>query len=163
MVSNFAKFARTNKSLIAFSNSFDHIEIFKHFYNTRVKPKEFGFVKINENRICLLHEDLKCDLIIGKTNEEIKNKLLEIFEKESRYIMTSSRFVIFPKKFSFKRVANRIFSDYIMQSAGEVTFSKVGNKIVINCCGGSKVLNLKSRAIDALIIQDELEANFDDE
>ena len=63
MVSNFAKFARTNKSLIVFSNSFDHIEVFKHFYNERVKPNEFGFIKINSERICLLHEDLNCDLI----------------------------------------------------------------------------------------------------
>ena len=29
MVCSFAKFARTNKSLIVFSNSFDHIEVFK--------------------------------------------------------------------------------------------------------------------------------------
>ncbi|QKF73035.1 hypothetical protein AFAEC_0860 [Aliarcobacter faecis] len=162
MVSNFAKFARTNKSLIVFSNSLDHIEVFKHFYNTRVKPNEFGFVKINDDRICLLHEDLKCDLVSGKTNEDIKNRLLEIFKTESRYIMTSSKFVIFPKKFSFKRVANRLFSDYIIQSAGEVIFNKVGNNIVVDCQGGSKVLNLKTRAIDALIIQDELESNFDE-
>lgn len=162
MVSNFAKFARTNKSLIVFSNSLDHIEVFKHFYNARVKPNEFGFVKINDDRICLLHEDLKCDLVSGKTNEDIKNRLLEIFKTESRYIMTSSKFVIFPKKFSFKRVANRLFSDYIIQSAGEVIFNKVGNSIVVDCQGGSKVLNLKTRAIDALIIQDELESNFDE-
>ena len=163
MVSNFAKFARTNKSLIVFSNSLDHIEVFKQFYNTRVKPKEFGFVKINEDRICLLHEDLKCDLIAGKTKKKKKNRLLEVFKTESRYIMTSSKFIIFPEKFSFKRVANRLFSDYIIQSAGKVTFSVVDNKIVVSCSGGSKVLNLKPRSIDALIIQDELDASFDDE
>ena len=32
------------------------------------KPNEFGFFKVNEDRICLLHEDLKCDLIQGKTS-----------------------------------------------------------------------------------------------
>lgn len=162
MVSNFAKFARTNRSIIVFSNSFDHIKVFKHFYNSRVKPKEFGFVKINEDRICLLPKDLKSDLIVGKTNEEIKKQLVEIFKTDSKYIMTSSRFIIFPKKFSFKRVANRIFSDYVIQSAGQVTFTKDGNRLVVNCFGSSKFLNLKARANDSLIIQDELEANFDE-
>ncbi len=163
MVSNFAKFARTNKSLIVFSNSLDHIEVFKHFYNVRVKPNEFGFIKINEDRVCLLHEDLKCDLVAGKTNEDIKNRLLENFKQESRYIMTSSKFIIFPKKFSFKRVANRLFTGYVIQSAGEVRFNKLGNSIVADCFGGSKALNLKTRTIDALIIQDELESNFNDD
>lgn len=31
MISDFSKFARTNKSLIVFSNSFDHVEVFKNF------------------------------------------------------------------------------------------------------------------------------------
>jgi hypothetical protein len=163
MISNFAKYARTNKSLIVFSNSFDHIEVFKHFYNERVKPNEFGFIKINSERICLLHEDLNCDLINGRTNEEIKNRLLENFKIESRYIITSSRFIIFPKKFSFRRVANRLFTDFVIQGAGEISFNLVGNSFVVDCFGGSKSLNVKTRAIDALIIQDELEANFNDE
>ena len=60
-------------------------------------------------------------------------------------------------------MANRLFSDYIIQSAGKVTFSVVDNRIVVSCSGGSKVLNLKPRSIDALIIQDELDASFDDE
>ena len=107
MVCSFAKFARTNKSLIVFSNAFDHIEVFKKFYKEKVKPNEFGFVKLNEDRICLLHEDLKCDLIQGKTTEALRDKLLGSFVTESRYIITSSKFIIFPKKFSFKRVANR--------------------------------------------------------
>ena len=92
MISDFSKFARTNKSLIVFSNSFDHVEVFKKFYNVRVKPNEFGYLKINEDRICLLHEDLKCDLINGKTDEAIKQKLLEIFKTDSRYIVTSTKF-----------------------------------------------------------------------
>ena len=158
MVCNFAKFARTNKSLIVFSNSFDHIEVFKKFYKDQVKPNEFGFIKINDDRICLLHEDLKCDLIQGKTTEALRNKLLDSFVTESRYIITSSKFIIFPKKFSFKRVANRIFTDYIIQGAGEITLEKKDNEIFVKCFGVSKALNIKSRPIDALIIKDELEA-----
>ena len=158
MVCNYAKFARTNKSLIVFSNSFDHIEVFKKFYKEKVKPNEFGFIKINDDRICLLHEDLKCDLIQGKTTEALRNKLLDSFVTESRYIITSSKFIIFPKKFSFKRVANRIFTDYIIQGAGEITLEKKDNEIFVKCFGVSKALNIKSRPIDALIIKDELEA-----
>ena len=124
MVCSFAKFARTNKSLIVFSNAFDHIEVFKKFYKEKVKPNEFGFVKLNEDRICLLHEDLKCDLIQGKTTEALRDKLLGSFVTESRYIITSSKFIIFPKKFSFKRVANRIFTDFVIQGAGEITLEK---------------------------------------
>ncbi len=160
MVCNFAKFARTNKSLIVFSNSFDHIEVFKKFYKEQVKPNEFGFIKINSDRVCLLHEDLKCDLIQGKTTEALRDKLLESFAKESRYIITSSKFIIFPKKFSFKRVANRIFTDYIIQGAGEITLEKQDNEIFVKCFGESKKLKIKSRQIDALIIKDELEAEF---
>ena len=100
MVTNFAKFARTNKSLVVFSNSFDHIELFKRFYKDRVKPNEFGFIKINGDKICLLYEDLKCDLIQGKTNELKREALLDIFMQESKYIITSSKFIIFPKKFT---------------------------------------------------------------
>ncbi|QKF59607.1 hypothetical protein ACN2EN_07760 [Aliarcobacter lanthieri] len=162
MITNFAKFARTNKSLIVFSNSFSHIEVFKKFYNVRVKPKEFGYLKINEDRICLLEDDLKCDLIQGRTDALIRNKLLDSFVVESRYIITSTKFIIFPKKFAFKRVANRIFTDYVIQGAGEVTFEKINNEIIIKCFGEAKELNIKSREIDALILKDELEANFDD-
>lgn len=162
MVCNFAKFARTNKSLIVFSNAFDHIEVFKKFYKEKVKPNEFGFVKLNSDRICLLHEDLKCDLIQGKTTEDLRDKLLGSFVTESRYIITSSKFIIFPNKFSFKRVANRIFTDFVIQGAGEITLEKVDNEILVKCFGESKVLNVKSRQIDAMIIKDELEAEFND-
>lgn len=160
MISDFAKFARTNKSLIVFSNSFDHVEVFKKFYNTRVKPNEFGFIKINENRICLLHEDLKCDLLSGRNDEIVREKLLESFKCESKYIMTCSKFIIFPKKFTFKRVANRLFTDYIIQGAGEITFEIKDNEVVVNCFGEAKYLKVKARPIDALIIKDELEAEF---
>ena len=162
MVCNFAKFARTNKSLIVFSNAFDHIEVFKKFYKEKVKPNEFGFVKLNEDRICLLHEDLKCDLIQGKTTEALRDKLLGSFVTESRYIITSSKFIIFPKKFSFKRVANRIFTDFVIQGAGEITLEKTDGEIIVKCFGASKALNIKSRQIDAMIIKDELEAEFND-
>lgn len=162
MVCSFAKFARTNKSLIVFSNSFDHIEVFKKFYKEKVKPNEFGFFKVNDDRICLLHEDLKCDLIQGKTTEALREKLLESFVINSRYIITSSKFIIFPKKFSFKRVANRIFTDFVIQGAGEIILEKKDNEILIKCFGESKSLKIKSRQIDALIIKDELEAEFND-
>jgi hypothetical protein len=148
MVCSFAKFARTNKSLIVFSNAFDHIEVFKKFYKEKVKPNEFGFVKLNEDRICLLHEDLKCDLIQGKTTEALRDKLLGSFVTESRYIITSSKFIIFPKKFSFKRVANRIFTDFVIQGAGEITLEKTDGEIIVKCFGESKALNVKSRQID---------------
>ena len=162
MVCSFAKFARTNKSLIVFSNAFDHIEVFKKFYKEKVKPNEFGFVKLNEDRICLLHEDLKCDLIQGKTTEALRDKLLGSFVTESRYIITSSKFIIFPKKFSFKRVANRIFTDFVIQGAGEITLEKTDGEIIVKCFGESKALNVKSRQIDAMITKDELEAEFND-
>ena len=162
MVCSFAKFARTNKSLIVFSNAFDHIEVFKKFYKEKVKPNEFGFVKLNEDRICLLHEDLKCDLIQGKTTEALRDKLLGSFVTESRYIITSSKFIIFPKKFSFKRVANRIFTDFVIQGAGEITLEKTDGEIIVKCFGESKALNVKSRQIDAMIIKDDLEAEFND-
>ena len=162
MVCSFAKFARTNKSLIVFSNAFDHIEVFKKFYKEKVKPNEFGFVKLNEDRICLLHEDLKCDLIQGKTTEALRDKLLGSFVTESRYIITSSKFIIFPKKFSFKRVANRIFTDFVIQGAGEITLEKTDGEIIVKCFGESKALNVKSGQIDAMIIKDELEAEFND-
>ena len=162
MVCSFAKFARTNKSLIVFSNAFDHIEVFKKFYKEKVKPNEFGFVKLNEDRICLLHEDLKCDLIQGKTTEALRDKLLGSFVTESRYIITSSKFIIFPKKFSFKRVANRIFTDFVIQGAGEITLEKTDGEIIVKCFGESKALNVKSRQIDAMLIKDELEAEFND-
>ena len=162
MVCSFAKFARTNKSLIVFSNAFDHIEVFKKFYKEKVKPNEFGFVKLNEDRICLLHEDLKCDLIQGKTTEALRDKLLGSFVTESRYIITSSKFIIFPKKFSFKRVANRIFTDFVIQGAGEIKLEKTDGEIIVKCFGESKALNVKSRQIDAMIIKDELEAEFND-
>ena len=162
MVCSFAKFARTNKSLIVFSNAFDHIEVFKKFYKEKVKPNEFCFVKLNEDRICLLHEDLKCDLIQGKTTEALRDKLLGSFVTESRYIITSSKFIIFPKKFSFKRVANRIFIDFVIQGAGEITLEKTDGEIIVKCFGESKALNVKSRQIDAMIIKDELEAEFND-
>ena len=162
MVCSFAKVARNNKSLIVFSNAFDHIEVFKKFYKEKVKPNEFGFVKLNEDRICLLHEDLKCDLIQGKTTEALRDKLLGSFVTESRYIITSSKFIIFPKKFSFKRVANRIFTDFVIQGAGEITLEKTYGEIIVKCFGESKALNVKSRQIDAMIIKDELEAEFND-
>ena len=162
MVCSFAKFARTNKSLIVFSNAFDHIEVFKKFYKEKVKPNEFGFVKLNEDRICLLHEDLKCDLIQGKTTEALRDKLLGSFVTESRYIITSSKFIIFPKKFSFKRVANRIFTDFVIQGAGEITLEKTDGEIIVKCFGESKALNVKSRQIDAMFIKDEREAECND-
>ena len=163
MITNFAKFARTNRSLVVFSNSFDHIELFKKFYKDRVKPNEFGFIKINGDKICLLHEDLKCDLIQGKTDELKKEALLNSFMKESKYIVTSSKFIIFPKKFTYKRVVQRLFRDYIIQGAGEVVFEKTNNGINVSCFGESVYLNVKSREIDALIIKDELESLFDEE
>jgi len=90
MITNFVKFARTNKSMIVFSNALSHVEVFKKFYNVRVKPKEFGYLRINEDRVCMLEEDLQCDLIQGKTNALIRENLLEMFALESRYIITST-------------------------------------------------------------------------
>ncbi len=160
MVCDFAKFARTNRSLIIFSNSFDHIEFFKKFYNPSVKPNEFGFVKLNGKRFTLLHEELKCDLINGKTNEQIKQELVQELMSGAKYILTSSKFVIFPKKFSHKRVANRLFLDFIIQGAGEITFEKTENDIVVKCFGGSKSLGVSSRDIDSLILKDELQTEL---
>lgn len=147
--------------MIVFSNAFDHVEIFKKFYKDRVKPKEFGYIKINEDKICFLEENLQCDLIQGQTNELIRKNLLDAFT-ESRYIITSTKFIIFPNKFGFKRVANRIFSGYVIQGAGKVVFEQGENEIIIRCSGASKSLNIKARAIDALIIKDEIEASFED-
>ncbi len=70
--------------------------------------------------------------------------------------------IIYTKKFSFKRVANRIFTDFVIQGAGEITLEKKDNEILIKCFGESKSLKIKSRQIDALIIKDELEAEFND-
>ena len=39
---------------------------------------------------------------------------------------------------------------------------KKDNEILIKCFGESKSLKIKSRQIDALIIKDELEAEFND-
>lgn len=160
MISDFAKFARTNKSLIVFSNAFDHIEIFKKFYNARVKPKEFGFIKLENSELVLFHEDLKCDLICGISDQKIRYKLLENLKQESKYIMTPTKFIIFPKKFTFKRVANRLFTDYIIQGAGKIVFELENEELKVKCLGGSKTLRVKAREIDSLIIKDELEASF---
>ncbi|MFA7069473.1 MAG: hypothetical protein WC144_01365, partial [Sulfurimonas sp.] len=135
----------------------DHIEFFKHFYNPSVKPNEFGFVKMRDDKFTLLHEDLKCDLINGKTDELIKQTLVDELMGGAKYILTSSKYVIFPKKFSFKRVASRVFEGYVIQGAGEVEFYKDDSKIKVRCFGEAPTIGVKSREIDSLILQDELQ------
>ena len=160
MASNLAKYARTNKSLIVFSNAFNHVEAFKKFYNIRVKPKEFGYIKIDKDKINLIEESLYCDLVNGKKNELIRDSLLHSCTNHARYILTSSRFVIFPTKFSFKRVANRLFNGFVIQGAGEVLFKNENGCINITCYGEAKDLNIKARKIDEEIIKEDLEADF---
>lgn len=160
MASNLAKYARTNKSLIIFSNAFNHVEAFKKFYNVRVKPKEFGYVKIDKGKINLLEESLYCDLVNGKKNELIRDSLLYHCTSHARYILTSSRFVIFPTKFSYKRVANRLFSGFVIQGAGEVFLKSENGQVIVTCSGESKDLNVKARKIDEEIIKEDLEADF---
>ncbi|MFY4765224.1 hypothetical protein ACOTWG_11050, partial [Aliarcobacter butzleri] len=63
------------KSLIVFSNAFNHVEAFKIFYNIRVKPKELGYIKIDKDKINLIEESLYCDLVNGKKNEHIRVSL----------------------------------------------------------------------------------------
>ncbi len=49
----------------------------------------------------------------------------------------------------------------MIQGAGEITLEKKDNEILIKCFGESKSLKNKIREqIDALIIKDELEAEF---
>ena len=56
-----------------------------------------------------------------------------------------------------------MFRDYIIQGAGEVIFEKTQNGVEVSCFGESIYLNVKSRAIDSLIIKDELESLFDED
>lgn len=87
---------------------------------------------------------------------------IEFITKDSKSFSLKAS-VVFPCiKSHFKRVANRIFTDFVIQGAGEITLEKKDNEILIKCFGESKSLKIKSRQIDALIIKDELEAEFND-
>ncbi|MFX4243632.1 hypothetical protein ACOL22_12785, partial [Aliarcobacter butzleri] len=75
-----------------------------------------------KDKINFIEESPYCDLVNGRKHELIRDSLLRACTHHARYILTSSRFVIFPTIFSFKRVANRLFNGFVIQGAGEVLF-----------------------------------------
>lgn len=163
MASYLSKYARTRKSFIIFSNCINHLDAFNQFYKNRIKTKEFGYVRaINENneiKLDLIPEGAYCDL------EQKKDRKIEYFSPESafqnlRYILTSSRFIIFSSKISYKKVANRLFMGFVIQGAGKVSFKTENGKANLVCFGEAKDLNIKSRAQDAIILKEALEIEF---
>lgn len=162
MASYLSKYARTRRSFIIFSNCINHLDAFNHFYKNKIETKEFGYIRvINEN------DEIKLDLIPGAycDLEQKKDREIEYFPLESsfqnvRYILTSSRFIIFSNKISYKKVANRLFMGFIIQGAGEVSFKSENGKATLICFGEAKDLNIKSRPQDAAILKEALEIEF---
>lgn len=163
MASYLSKYARTRRSFIIFSNCINHLDAFNHFYKNKIETKEFGYIRvINENdeiKLDLIPEGVYCDL------EQKKDREIEYFPLESsfqnvRYILTSSRFIIFSNKISYKKVANRLFMGFIIQGAGEVSFKTENGKATLICSGEAKDLNIKSRPQDAAILKEALEIEF---
>ena len=163
MASYLSKYARTRRSFIIFSNCINHLDAFNHFYKNKIETKEFGYIRVisenDEIKLDLIPEGAYCDL------EQKKDREIEYFPLESsfqnvRYILTSSRFIIFSNKISYKKVANRLFMGFIIQGAGEVSFKTENGKANLVCFGEAKDLNIKSRSHDALILKEALEIEF---
>ena len=164
MASYLSKYARTRKSFIIFSNCINHLDAFNQFYKNKIKMKEFGYIRVinknNEIKLDLIPEGAYCDLEQKKDREVVEYFSLESSFQNVRYILTSSRFIIFSNKISYKKVANRLFMGFIIQGAGEVSFKSENGKATLICFGEAKDLNIKSRPQDAAILKEALEIEF---
>lgn len=159
MPSHLPKYAHTEKGMIIFSNCINHLEAIKNIFG-EVEIYSKGFIK------CFLNENnnIAFELFAKKTKENIDEKTiltsktedcLEMLNK-SKYIVTSSRFIIFQEELTHKEIANSLFTDFIIQGAGEVKFSRKNNKPTIICSESStdNELNIPHRDFDSKILQD---------
>lgn len=161
MTSRLPKYVRTEENFVIFSNCICHADVFNKMFGYNKDPAGAGFVNYcnEENKLgfkLIGEKQLTGFEEFDGGCKDLKT-ILKLIDKESiplKYISTSSRFVIFTGNLTHKEVANYLFTDFIIQGAGYINLVEVNGDVESLCFGVAEDLNIKSRKMDSLIIDD---------
>lgn len=159
MSSNLAKYAYTEKGVIVMSNCMSHEEAVNSIFGD-IKILNKGFI---EMKVVDGKPDFELHAIIseGHINEACENSpevrksifdLLLCQENHAEYVLTFTRFVIFPVQFSHKDISDHLFYDFVIKGAGNVVFENVNGQPHAKVYGESKDLDMKANPIDEQIL-----------
>lgn len=158
MPSNLPKYAKTEQGMIVFSNCINHADAINRIFG-EIEPLSIGFIKFfsqNEHVCFELFQKKKKETLDEPTVLVSSNQDCRCLTNKSKYILTSSRFIIFPNQLSHKHVANTMFTDFIIQGAGEVTFQVKEQQPHIICSESLEYnqLHIEHRDFDSKILED---------
>lgn len=162
MSSNLPKYAYTQKGVVVMDNCICHDEAVKSIFGD-IKILNKGFIELKNNEQGKLDFELHAIVSEGHINEscekspEIRKAIHDLLlceENHSEYVLTFSRFVIFPKQFSHKDIADHLFYDFIIKGAGNVVFENVNGKPHAKAYGESIELDMKANKVDEEILND---------
>lgn len=145
MSSNFPKYAYTEKGVVVCSNCLTHEQAATGVFGDLPILKK-GFIEIKNINGQLdfeLHKIIsegEVDVLCEQTPElrEAVKKLLFIEEYHSQYLLTFSRFVVFPAEYYHKDIVHHLFYDSIVKGAGTmVVEADYQGNINVRCYGDS--------------------------
>ena len=163
MSSNHPKYAYTEQGLAVFCNSLNHENAVSDIFGEQpIKNKGFIKIKVVDGQ---LTAELHSIIGEGEINEVCENSpeiqkavndLLFCRENHTEYVLSFSRFALFPAKLFHKDVADHLFYDSIIKGAGNMVFVIKDGKPYIECYGQATSVEIEheQQDIDAKILMD---------
>lgn len=163
MSSNLPKYAYTERGLAVFCNSLNHEDtVADIFGEVPILNKGFIKVMVKEGK---LHAELNQVLGEGEINElcvtsqEIQKAVKDLLfcrENHAEYLLSFSRFAIFPQNFFHKDVADHLFYDSFIKGGGNMVFVIKDDKPYIECYGKATSVEIENEQheVDAKILMD---------
>lgn len=146
MSSNYPKYAYTEKGVVICSNCVTHEQAVSGvFGDIPILKKGFIELKLVDGKLDFeLHKILsegEVDVLCDQTPElrEAINKLLFCEEYHAEYVLTFSRFVIFPAEFAHADIVHHLFFDSVIKGAANVVLEKDIDKIKVRSYGETKL------------------------
>lgn len=163
MSSNMPKYAYTEKGLTVFCNSLNHEDAVSDIFG-EIPILNKGFIEIHV-KDGKLEAELHQIVAEGHINEmcvsspEIQkaaHDLLFCRENHAEYLLSFSRFAIFPQQFFHKDVADHLFYDSIVKGGGNMVFVLKNGKPFIECYGQATSVEIEDEQleIDSKILMD---------
>lgn len=167
MSSNLPKYVSTEKGVVIMSNCMSHTEATNSIFGD-VPILSKGFIEVIVDEQGKVNFELHSVVSEGCINEACENSpvlrksisdLILHEENHAEYVLTFSRFVIFPAEYSHKNISDHLFYDFVIKGAGNVVFELVDGKPHAKTYGESTELNLKACKTDESILNKGFQLN----
>ena len=160
MSSNLPKYVFTEEGVAVMSNCMCHQEAATSIFGD-IKILNKGFIELKTNADGKVDFELHAVIAEGHINEACENSpevrkaihdLLLCEANHAEYVLTFSRFIIFPSELSHKDISDHLFYDYVIKGAGHVVFELVNGKPHARVYGESAELKMQANKVDEEIL-----------